>query len=68
MSVAYRQSIVVELDGQTEDELFRARLRFEKAMSELGRELSKLKGSGGIIAILPGKVREWDPYATKPKG
>jgi|GEM_PF-5893635 hypothetical protein len=67
MSVSYRQTIIVELQGSTEEALFLARLKFERTMADLGKELSKLKGAGNINAVIPDKVREYDPTA-KPKG
>jgi hypothetical protein len=67
MSVSYRQTIIVELQGQTEEALFTTRLKFEKGMADLGRELAKLKGAGGILAVIPDKVREWNPESVKAR-
>ena len=61
MSVTYRQSIIVELEAETNDALFEARLRFEKAMVEFGKDLSKLKLAGKLNAVMADKPREWNP-------
>lgn len=65
MSTVYRQSITVELQGNTSEDLHVVRLKFERMMSQFGTELSKTKNSGGVIGVLPDKVREWNPDAVK---
>ncbi len=67
MSISYRQTIVVELHGQTEEALFLARLKFEKSMVDLSKVLSRLKGAGSINALIPDRVREWNPDSIKAK-
>jgi hypothetical protein len=68
MSLSYRQTITVELHGETEDAVYLARLKFEQAMAGLGKNLAKLKGAGNIAAMIPDRLRSYDPEAIKAKG
>lgn len=61
----YRQTVLIELMGPTEEAVFTARLRLEKSVSALTLELSRLKGGAQVVAIPDKKIRD---AAEKTKG
>jgi hypothetical protein len=58
----YRQTVIVELEGQDKDSVFTARIKLEQHLVNLSIELGRLKDAAHILAIIPDKeIREYDP-------
>jgi len=65
----YRQTIMVELEGQDKDSVFTARIKLEQHLVNLSIELGRLKETAHILVIPDKEIREYDPTAmVKPKG
>lgn len=59
----YRQTVIVEVMGPDADTVCTTRLKFERAVSVLMEQLSRLKGAGSITTIADREVRD----SMKPK-
>lgn len=59
----YRQTVIVEIMGPDADTVCTTRLKFERAVSVLMENLSRLKGAGSITTIPDREVRD----SMKPK-